>query len=169
VQILQQLKAAGVITSVRGASGGYRLTKPPGETSLGEVIGLIEGPNSHGLIGGTDATPVGRVLLNKWQELAHAETQILESTTLADLVEQVQDEAARCTTSSDRADVRPDPVRHRPATVTTQSRCESAGLCPHGGSGAPQLVWQLRNPELSRQSSAVAEFFPPCRVFATAV
>ena len=94
VQILQQLKAAGVITSVRGASGGYRLTKPPGETSLGEVIGLIEGPNSHGLIGGTDATPVGRVLLNKWQELAHAETQILETTTLADLVEQVQDEAA---------------------------------------------------------------------------
>jgi hypothetical protein len=71
--------------------------------------------------------------------------------------------------SPDRADVRPDPVRHRPATVTTQSRCESAGVWPHGGSGAPQLVWQLRNPELSRQSSAVAEFFPPCRVFATAV
>jgi Rrf2 family protein len=94
VQILQQLKAAGVITSVRGASGGYRLARPPGETSLGEVIGLIEGPNSHGLIGGTDSTPVGRVLLHKWQEIAHAETQILDSTTLADLVEQVQDEAA---------------------------------------------------------------------------
>jgi Rrf2 family protein len=94
VQILQQLKAAGVITTVRGASGGYLLAKPPDETSLGEVIALIEGPNSHGLIGAADSTPVGRVLLNKWQEIAHAETQILESTTLADLVAQVQDEAA---------------------------------------------------------------------------
>ena len=94
VQILQQLKAAGLITSVRGASGGYRLAKPPGETSLGEVIALIEGPNFHGVTGGTDSTPVSRVLLHKWQELARAETQLLESTTFAGLAEQVQDEAA---------------------------------------------------------------------------
>ena len=94
VQILQQLKAAGLITSVRGASGGYRLAKPPGETSLGKVIALIEGPNSQGRPGATDSSPVGRVLRNKWQELASAETQLLESTTFADLAEQVQDEAA---------------------------------------------------------------------------
>jgi Rrf2 family protein len=35
VQILQQLKAAGLVASVRGAAGGYRLTKPPCEMSLG--------------------------------------------------------------------------------------------------------------------------------------
>jgi Rrf2 family protein len=95
VQILQQLKAAGLIASVRGASGGYRLTKPPRETSLGEVIALIEGPNSHGFVGPADATsPVSRVLRDKWQEVSNTEARMLQATTLADLAEQVHGETA---------------------------------------------------------------------------
>ena len=43
VQILLQLKGAGLVASVRGAAGGYHLLKPPQEVSLGQVMEVIEG------------------------------------------------------------------------------------------------------------------------------
>ena len=38
VQILIQLKRAGLVSSVRGKAGGYRLTKKPSELSLADVL-----------------------------------------------------------------------------------------------------------------------------------
>src|ERR1700754_1671739 len=46
VQILLQLKGAGFVVSTRGASGGYQLAKPPSDITLGEVMAVIEGPES---------------------------------------------------------------------------------------------------------------------------
>ncbi|MEM9701568.1 MAG: Rrf2 family transcriptional regulator, partial [Planctomycetota bacterium] len=43
-QILGQLKRLGLVTSVRGACGGYRLATPPDRLTLGEAIEMIEGP-----------------------------------------------------------------------------------------------------------------------------
>ena len=43
VQILLQLKGAGLVASVRGAAGGYQLLKPPQEISLGQVMEVIDG------------------------------------------------------------------------------------------------------------------------------
>ena len=43
-QILNDLKAAGILESRRGITGGYRLRRPPEEISLAEVVRLIEGP-----------------------------------------------------------------------------------------------------------------------------
>jgi DNA-binding IscR family transcriptional regulator len=43
VQILLQLKSAGVVESTRGSAGGYRLTRDPATLSLGEVVSMIEG------------------------------------------------------------------------------------------------------------------------------
>ena len=42
--ILKSLAAAGLVTSSRGSSGGYSLTKAVGEINLHEVISIIEGP-----------------------------------------------------------------------------------------------------------------------------
>ena len=39
-----ELKKAGFVTSMRGPTGGYRLARPPGEISFGEVIRSLEGP-----------------------------------------------------------------------------------------------------------------------------
>ncbi len=91
VQILQQLKAAGLVASVRGAAGGYRLAKPPGETSLGEVVALVEGANATRSASTAAVSPVARVLQDKWREVATTEARILDSTTFAQLAEQVQD------------------------------------------------------------------------------
>lgn len=43
-QILQELKDAGLIASVRGKFGGYRLAKPMREITIGSVVRLIDGP-----------------------------------------------------------------------------------------------------------------------------
>ena len=42
-QLLVQLRAAGLVKSVRGPHGGYLLAKTPDEISMGEVIEVLEG------------------------------------------------------------------------------------------------------------------------------
>lgn len=43
-QIMQALKEAGFVESVRGKFGGYRLAKPAREIPIGHVVRLIDGP-----------------------------------------------------------------------------------------------------------------------------
>src|ERR1017187_3399410 len=42
-QILNDLKSAGVVKSKRGATGGYRLARQPGEIPLATIVRHIEG------------------------------------------------------------------------------------------------------------------------------
>lgn len=42
-QLMGKLRRAGLVDSVRGAGGGYRLARPPGEISVGEVLCALEG------------------------------------------------------------------------------------------------------------------------------
>lgn len=42
-QLIAKLKKAGILTSVRGAQGGYRLAKAPEEISVGEILRVLEG------------------------------------------------------------------------------------------------------------------------------
>src|ERR1039457_6542121 len=43
-QILQELKEAEYVRSERGKFGGYRLAKPAGRITIGEVVRLVDGP-----------------------------------------------------------------------------------------------------------------------------
>lgn len=45
-QIMIVLKGAGYVTSKRGPTGGYLLSKPAKNIKLGEIIRLMEGPTS---------------------------------------------------------------------------------------------------------------------------
>lgn len=86
VQIFLQLRRAGLVASTRGATGGYHLTRPPEEISLGDIITVVEGippedaPDTNG-----DSTPLKLALQSAW-------TEILASATLADLVRRAQTE-----------------------------------------------------------------------------
>ena len=42
-QLMPKLKKAGLIESTRGAAGGYRLTRPASEISVGDVLRALEG------------------------------------------------------------------------------------------------------------------------------
>ena len=63
VQILLQLKGAGLVASTRGAAGGYRLARPPHEITLCEVIEVMEGEDRPKTNAGK-ATPLVGVLLH---------------------------------------------------------------------------------------------------------
>jgi Rrf2 family protein len=43
IQILLQLKAAGIVQSARGSVGGYQLSRDPAQISVAEVIVAIDG------------------------------------------------------------------------------------------------------------------------------
>ncbi len=90
VQILLQLKGAGLVESTRGAAGGYRLLKEPAEITLGEVMAIIEGPPTDLRPSASKDTPMIRTLVETWREVAQAEHEILASVTFADLAERVK-------------------------------------------------------------------------------
>src|SRR3954451_12369282 len=82
VQILLQLKGAGLVASTRGAAGGYRLTRPPQEISLADVIEAIDGadrPESNA----SKSSPLVGALLSLCRELGDAQHDRLDDTTLA--------------------------------------------------------------------------------------
>jgi Rrf2 family protein len=86
VQILLQLKGAGLVASTRGAAGGYRLTRPPKEISLADVIEAIDGAD-HPESNASKSSPLVAALLAICRELGDAQHNRLDDTTLADLVE----------------------------------------------------------------------------------
>jgi len=89
VQILLQLKGAGLVVSTRGAAGGYHLTRPPEKISLADVIHVIERPPSRGNAALPQSAAL-RAIRNVWQEIQAEEQRILEEVTFADLVRQAQ-------------------------------------------------------------------------------
>jgi len=60
LKILRKLAAEGIVTSSKGASGGYALAIPAEELSLGRVISCIDGPFelNHCLENGFECTRV---------------------------------------------------------------------------------------------------------------
>ena len=87
VQILLQLKGASLVASTRGASGGYRLARPPREITLADVIEVMEGDERPATNAGK-MTPLVGSLLYLCRELGDAQRDRLDDITLADLVEQ---------------------------------------------------------------------------------
>lgn len=94
VQILLQLKGAGLVASVRGAAGGYHLIKPPQEISLGQVMEVIEGANDEN--GPTSSaspdSPAVKVLMTAWKEINEMQRQMLQQISLADLLERAKEQ-----------------------------------------------------------------------------
>ncbi len=89
VQILLQLKGAGLVASTRGAAGGYRLVKQPDEVTLGEVMSVIEGTKRKITSNIATETATSRALLNEWNKVSRVEREMLDDVSFADLVENI--------------------------------------------------------------------------------
>ena len=83
VQILLQLKSAGLMSSSRGAQGGYCLARPPGEITLADILAALDRPKAEDA---AESTPAAMSLRRVWRSVAEAREQVLADTTLADLV-----------------------------------------------------------------------------------
>ena len=87
VQILLQLKAAGLVTSVRGAGGGYKLIQPPEDISLGAVMAVIDGADEKLTSSASADSPAACVLQDAWQEVCGVERAMLDSINFAELID----------------------------------------------------------------------------------
>jgi Rrf2 family protein len=93
-QIMQQLREAGYVESVRGKHGGYRLAQPAARIAIGSVVRLIDGPLAPiGCVSQTAYAPCNcpdeahcglRMLM---LDVRNAIAAILDRYTLADVVE----------------------------------------------------------------------------------
>jgi Rrf2 family protein len=92
VQILLQLKGAGLVASVRGAAGGYQLIKSPDDISLGQIMEVIEGaPDEKGqLSSASPDSPAVKVLMQAWQDVNAVQRNMLREISVATLLERVK-------------------------------------------------------------------------------
>jgi Rrf2 family protein len=92
-QVLHSMKKAGLVSSLRGAQGGYILSKKPSEVSIVEILEALDGPLSP-LNGGASHAQVRRLgkpelLLGKvWEQVYQAERHVLEAISVEELVGQ---------------------------------------------------------------------------------
>lgn len=87
--ILLDLKHSGIVRARRGAKGGYWLAKPAEEVSIAEVIRAVEGPIAHVQSAPPESityTGSAKELQNVWIAVRASLREVLESTSLADLV-----------------------------------------------------------------------------------
>ncbi len=90
VQIFLQLKRLGLVESIRGKYGGYRLAKAPSEIALGDVMREIGG----------DLLPLAKtagatesVFAAIWQEVESAMAKILDRISFEDIADKVRGQA----------------------------------------------------------------------------
>jgi Rrf2 family cysteine metabolism transcriptional repressor len=89
-QVMPVMRTAGVVRSVRGPAGGYRLNHSPDEITLERIVRLFQGqlaPIGCATRRSPEPCPmmVGCTLRGVWEEVRDATISILERTTFADL------------------------------------------------------------------------------------
>jgi Rrf2 family cysteine metabolism transcriptional repressor len=88
-QIIAVLRRAGIVESLRGAYGGYRLARPMNQITALEVVELMEGTVAPVacIDDETKCEHTGQCTTEGlWQRVDQAVRNVLQNTTLADLV-----------------------------------------------------------------------------------
>jgi FeS assembly SUF system regulator len=90
-KLLKQLVKSGILTSQRGAKGGYALSRKPAEISVAELIVAIDGPIAladclEGAAGQCGLESFCSVR-SPWQKVSNAIRIALEEVTLAEMIE----------------------------------------------------------------------------------
>jgi Rrf2 family cysteine metabolism transcriptional repressor len=97
-QVLLSLKRAGILGSKRGSAGGYQLTRPPEQVSVGDVLRAVEGVQSPVE---AQRRPAGRNgvdsfdLAELWGEISTAVSEVVDRISFGELAERARRSAAR--------------------------------------------------------------------------
>jgi Rrf2 family cysteine metabolism transcriptional repressor len=97
-QLFRHLQSAGLVEGVKGPGGGYRLARDAKLIRAGDVVQAVEGPVAvvHCTLPCPDEDPscnrVDRCVTHLlWKRVSEAVTEVLDSVTLEDLVDQAQE------------------------------------------------------------------------------
>ena len=104
-QIFMQLRAAGIVRSVRGAGGGFVLGKSPSDIKMAEIAAVFEGPID--LIGcasdaGRCSRSVSCAVRQVWVEVGECMKKALDSVTLQDVADLQATKEAGATPAEDK-------------------------------------------------------------------
>ncbi len=90
-QIISVLNRAGFVKSVRGAGGGYKLTKKPGEYTVRMILELTEGSLAPVACLEDEVNTCERadhcVTLGVWKKIYKAVNDVVDNITLQDLID----------------------------------------------------------------------------------
>lgn len=91
-QIVTLLHRAGYVRSIRGAQGGYMLTRRPEEYTVGMILRQTEGSMSPVSCLDDEVNQCEQAgkcsTLSLWQQIKDAVDQVIDHVTLADLIEE---------------------------------------------------------------------------------
>jgi len=83
-QLISPLRNGGLVKSIRGAYGGYRLGRPADEITAGDIIRLLEGPLV--VVEGDNCDEMTKRML--WDKIQQAVDRVLDETTLEELAKE---------------------------------------------------------------------------------
>lgn len=86
-QIISQFSKAGLVKSIRGAQGGYILTRPANEITAGDILRAAEGSIApvECCESGCDHSD-GCMTFGLYKKIQDAVDKVVDSTTLADML-----------------------------------------------------------------------------------
>lgn len=90
--VLSTMKKAGLIQSLRGAQGGYRLLREPHTLSVADILEALDGPVTdvaltNGVAPWPPLSKQEALLGHIWKQVAQAEQEVLRRITVDQLVE----------------------------------------------------------------------------------
>ncbi len=92
-QILNRLKKEKLVGAERGPKGGYRLTRPPEEITIGQIVRVLE--NGMGNLDGRSPNrtrpKIHPVVELVWEKIAGRMKELLDHTSLKDLCDEVKE------------------------------------------------------------------------------
>lgn len=89
-QLIAPMRKAGFVNSIRGAQGGYELSKQPEKITVGEIIRLLEGPlaPSDCVVGDEPECSKANYCVTRtiWERIMDSINNVIDSITLKDMI-----------------------------------------------------------------------------------
>lgn len=93
-QLISHLRKAGLVNSIRGAQGGYELSRAPADITVGQIIRTLEGPLAPAdcVLGGEPECSKAECCVTRtiWEKIMDSINGVIDSITLQDMINDYQ-------------------------------------------------------------------------------
>ena len=106
-QVIPMLVREGYVKSVRGARGGYHLTRNPDDYTVGMILRAVEGSIAPVACLDDEVNQCAKckecVTLDLWEQVDRAISNVVDHVTLADLVDKQRRMEKRCRSAPEQS------------------------------------------------------------------